>query len=78
MAGSPTAAPDAFSPDGEITGAPGNGPLPGLRVAPVCHSCGKIAPPSVCTASATFRQPASGRSPKNLGTRLLPPDPSST
>ena len=78
MAGSPTTAPDAFTPDGEITGASGNGPLPGLRVAPVCHSCGKIAPPSACTASATLRQPARDRSPKNLGTRLLPPEPSST
>jgi hypothetical protein len=44
----------------------------------MCQSCGKIAPPSSCTAAATFRQPASACDPKNLGTRLELPDDSST
>ena len=58
LADSPTVRPAASTPEGLTTGASGKGGVPGTRCAPMCHSCGKIAAPSACTAPATLRQAA--------------------
>ena len=63
LAGSPTMRPAGSRPEGLTTGASGKGGVPGLRWAPMCHSCGKIAAPSAWTAAATLRQAASASAP---------------
>ncbi len=61
------------TPEGPTLGASGTGGAPALRAMPTCHSCGMIAPPARCTASATPAHPARASSPWKRGTRSLVP-----